>query len=406
MRGREQPDREVGARPAVVERVRPELGERGGPRVEPVEVLAPRGDGIGLVEADAERDELPEPLDVGLAEHLPRPALVRRADAAPVERAFSMQPPLDLGRLERDRATDALAVEVGEKLRLGVPRRRRCSALPAAASASVFCHSGEYVSASSGPNSIIARRTCWSSVDDVDVRRTGPVRLPRQRAHEVGVLDESVDEDLLPVLHVRADADRELGVALEPVAVRAHASCHSSFRISGTSVPSASTASTSSSGPPTMKSTCDVRDVEAVVRLAVDDEREAGAVRDVAGRVLVEERVVEERARLADARLARHERDLAEPVGVLDRLEVAADELRTALRLDAHGSTVLERQLQTADDLAGERKRPRRADRPLRASRVGRGEDLLGRHVRDVSGSPMPSLPLRPSSARSAAARR
>jgi hypothetical protein len=36
------------------------------------------------------------------------------------------------------------------------------SALPASERASVFCHSGAYVSASSGPSSIIALRTCWS----------------------------------------------------------------------------------------------------------------------------------------------------------------------------------------------------------------------------------------------------
>src|SRR5207302_5910701 len=114
----------------------------------------------------------------------------------------------------------------------------------------------------------------------------------------------------------------------------------------------------------------DVRDVEALSGLAVDEEREAGAIGDVTGRVLVVERVVEDRSRLADARFLRHERALAEPVGIFDRLELAADEVRTALRLDADGSALLERQLQSADDLAGERQGQGHADRPLRARGV------------------------------------
>ena len=63
---------------------------------------------------------------------------------------------------------------------------------------------------------------------------------------------------------------------------------------------------------------------------------------------------------------------------------MATDEVCAALRLDTDGSAVLERQLQIADDLARERERQRLTDRPLGAARVGRREDLLGRHVRDV----------------------
>src|SRR5581483_5518875 len=92
------------------------------------------------------------------------------------------------------------------------------------------------------------------AVVDGHVRRAGFVRLTGELADELGVLDETVDEDLLSFLHVRADANGQLRVALEPLAVAAHVNCHSSLRISGTSVPLASTASTSSSGPPTMKS--------------------------------------------------------------------------------------------------------------------------------------------------------
>ena len=67
-----------------------------------------------------------------------------------------------------------------------------------------------------------------------------------------------------------------------------------------------------------MKSTWMFELVHRLVRLAVEAVLEPRAERDVARRVLVEERVVEERPGLAHARLARHERELAEPVGVLD----------------------------------------------------------------------------------------
>jgi hypothetical protein len=102
------------------------------------------------------------------------------------------------------------------------------------------------------------------------------------------------------------------------------------------------------------------------------------------GRVLVEERVEEEGPGLADTRLARDERDLAEPVGVLVRRELAADEVRPLLGLDLDDPSVLEGELEPANDPAAKRERLARADRPLGAARVGRREDLLGRQVRDV----------------------
>src|SRR5262249_54183522 len=52
--------------------------------------------------------------------------------------------------------------------------------------------------------------------------------------------------------------------------------------------------------PPDHEVDVDVRDVHPLVRLSVERIRDPESVGDVAGRVLVEERVVEERARLAD----------------------------------------------------------------------------------------------------------
>jgi hypothetical protein len=100
-----------------------------------------------------------------------------------------------------------------------------------------------------------------------------------------------------------------------------------------------------------MKSTWIFADVHPLVRLAVERSTEAHAVRDVTRRVLVEQRVVEERPGLADARLLRHERELAEPVGVLDRRELAADESPRRSRPRPDDSPVLERELESADDL-------------------------------------------------------
>jgi hypothetical protein len=54
-------------------------------------------------------------------------------------------------------------------------------------------------------------------VVNVDVRRAGAIRLASERARERRMLDEPLDEDLLPRLDVRADPNAQLRVALEPL---------------------------------------------------------------------------------------------------------------------------------------------------------------------------------------------
>ena len=172
-------------------------------------------------------------------------------------------------------------------------------------------------------------------VEGVGDRRQ-PARLrPGRRAGAIG------DEDPRHVEPLPRQRRLELGERRE-LNRRHDGSCHSSLRMSGTAVPSASTASTSSYGPPTMKSTWMLRLVHVLVRLAVEAVLEPGAERDVARRVLVEERVVEERPGLADARLAGDERELAEPVGVLDARDLRPDELRAGLGIDVDDPPVLE----------------------------------------------------------------
>ena len=53
----------------------------------------------------------------------------------------------------------------------------------------VFSQSGVCVSASSGPCSIIARRTCWIDVAHVHVAGAGRIGRARERARERRVLD-------------------------------------------------------------------------------------------------------------------------------------------------------------------------------------------------------------------------
>src|SRR5581483_8221419 len=86
----------------------------------PLGMFFPGGDGVVLVEAGAALDELPEPLEIGLAEHLRRPARVRDADHAPVVQALVDLPRAPLGELEHPRLADAVAREVCEQIGLGV----------------------------------------------------------------------------------------------------------------------------------------------------------------------------------------------------------------------------------------------------------------------------------------------
>ena len=87
------------------------------------EMLLPRRDRIRFVEPHTELDLRPQLLDVRLTEDLRGPGLARGADADPVDRVLAQQLQLDLRQLLLHRSADALAVEIGEKVRFRVARR-------------------------------------------------------------------------------------------------------------------------------------------------------------------------------------------------------------------------------------------------------------------------------------------
>ena len=96
------------------------LVEEGGPLTELRDVCAPGGDRIVLVEPGGGRDGVPEPLDVGLAEHGLRPAGVRVTDDRPRDLAVTGRLQHLLGDELGPRLGDAGRIEVGEELGLGV----------------------------------------------------------------------------------------------------------------------------------------------------------------------------------------------------------------------------------------------------------------------------------------------
>ena len=162
-------------------------------------------------------DRLPQPLDVGLAEHLRRPALVRERGDRPRDRPRDC---CDVERVEqrpRSRASDPILVEVGEQLRLGIARDHHQRAVVA----DRLClleqplgRLGEHVVVGQLDHRAADVLVC---VADVDVARARLVSGTGDRAGELGVVDQAVHEQRLPRLDVRPDADDQLGVALEAV---------------------------------------------------------------------------------------------------------------------------------------------------------------------------------------------
>src|SRR6185437_7822315 len=115
---------------------------------------------------------------------------------------------------------------------------------------------------------------------------------------------------------------------------------------------------------------------------------EALAEGDVAGRVLVEQRVVEDRVERADPPARVDEGELAEAAGALVALRIRLEHVAVLFGVDRGHPAALEAHLEAAHDRAGELARLGRADDAVDPLRVGRREDFLGREVGPVRKAP------------------
>jgi hypothetical protein len=179
-------------------------------------VAAPGGDGIVGFQSHTELDELPESLQVGLAEHLLRPARVRNSDDRPVVRLLVHLAAVLLGQRTWARAPDAVAGQVGEQIGLGVAGQ--CD------DRGVFC--ADRLRTFEQPRrrprenvvgGVLDQRPphVLVRVEDVDVTGSCLVRGPRDGTRHVRVLDSAEHLDELAWLDVGADLDGQLGVALD-----------------------------------------------------------------------------------------------------------------------------------------------------------------------------------------------
>src|SRR5439155_7219987 len=94
--------------------------------------------------------------------------------------------------------------------------------------------------------------------------------------------------------------------------------------------------------------------VDAISIVVADRGRVRASQRQVTRRVLVEQRVEEHPAGLADATFAVDERDLAEPIAVLVALDPRAQGAGALVGVDLDGPPSLEPDAQTGDDGAGD----------------------------------------------------
>ena len=213
---RKEADGQIRSRAREVNRVEVELVELHASLPEPLRMRAPGGDGVVLVEPNRSLDGRPEPLDVGLAEHLPGLTFGREDGNRPVDGSLVLRCEHHLGGFGRPGAPDARLVEVGEELRVGIASEHD----PGRAL--------ERPCAREGPRRRLGKRRVGRMLDErspdvvvgvahVDACGARVVGGARDRANERRVLDERVHEHGLPGLYVRTDAHDQLGVAVEPL---------------------------------------------------------------------------------------------------------------------------------------------------------------------------------------------
>ncbi len=211
---RQETDRQVGARSGEADRVELAPVQRVGPRLQLLCVLLPGCDGIGFGESRRGGHGVPQALEIRFAEDLRCPAFVRSRHDDPVDVAATDAVEVRLAKVPRLRAAHQGRVEVAEQVRTRVAGERDERGVFVVPAPNPVEH------VRSGPAKLLLRAELDRStprvqvgVLDDHVLGSGAVRLARNRARDLGMLDEAGYDDVLPGLHVRADADRELGVA-------------------------------------------------------------------------------------------------------------------------------------------------------------------------------------------------
>jgi hypothetical protein len=110
------------------------------------------------------------------------------------------------------------------------------------------------------------------------------------------------------------------------------------------------------------------------IGLVLDDERDALTEGDVARRVLVEQRVPEDRLERADPAGTVDERNLAEIRGPVVLRGGGAEDVGVRVGVDLNRATLLEADADPVDQRAGVLERFRRGDDPVGAGGIGRRE--------------------------------
>ena len=187
-----------------------------GPADEPVHVVVPGRDRVGLVEPYGLDERAPEPFDVGLAEDRLRPALVRVGDDRPVDEPLVQLAEVLLRERYHPRLADAGAVEVAQQLRLGVAGDRDQRAVAVAERPRPL----EQPRWRPRERLLVGVRDHFApdmlvGVEDVHVPGACRVRGACDRACQRRVLHGAPDVEHLPRREVGAHAHGQLRVALE-----------------------------------------------------------------------------------------------------------------------------------------------------------------------------------------------
>ncbi len=180
-------------------------------------MLTPGLDRVRLVQPHRLRDRLPQPLDVGLAEHLPGLSLGGERGDRPVDLLLVLRAQLPVLGLHCPGLPDPCLVEVGQELGLGIAREHDQRAAVCEGLGPCHeprCRRGQVLVCGmldELPPEVVV------DVTDVDEARACLIAGAPERANERCVLDERLDVDRLPRLDIGADPDDQLGIGVEPL---------------------------------------------------------------------------------------------------------------------------------------------------------------------------------------------